>query len=205
MDTQKNHWENVYKSKGPEQVSWFQPHLTKSLELITQSGVDKKARIIDIGGGTSTLADDLFAKGYSDLTVLDISAEALNQSKKRLGEKAGQMTFIETDILKAGLPKNGFDLWHDRAVFHFLTQRDERKAYLETLRQSLKPGGFVIIASFSLEGPPKCSGLDVMRYSPEILGRELGSDFALLNSCFERHKTPFNSFQDFVYCLYKKS
>lgn len=200
---EKIHWENVYQTKSPDKVSWFQDHLEKSLELIVAAGIDKKARIIDVGGGASTLAEDLLAKGYSDLTVLDISSGALSQSKKRLGEKSKHIIWLDADILKADLPKNVFDLWHDRAVFHFLTTPGDRKTYLKVLRQSLKPGGFVIMASFSLEGPEKCSGLAVMRYSPEALSRELGPDFTLVKDCHERHKTPFNTTQDFIYCLFK--
>ncbi len=185
-------------------MSWFQPHLAKSLELIAETGIDENASIVDVGGGASTLADDLLTKGLNHLSVLDISDEALNQSQKRLGEKAKQITWLEADILKAGLPENAFDLWHDRAVFHFLTKTEDRKTYLEVLRRSLKPGGFVIMSSFNLEGPEKCSGLDVMRYSPETMSRELGADFILLKSCQEHHKTPFDTAQDFVYCLFKK-
>ncbi len=202
METSKSHWENVYQTKKSDQVSWFQSHLSKSLELIEGSGLHKNARMIDVGGGASTLADDLLAKDYSDLTVLDISGEALNQSKKRLGEKSKQIAWIEDDILKADLPKRAFDLWHDRAVFHFLTKAEARKAYLEVLKQSLKPGGFVMIASFSLEGPPKCSGLEVMRYSPQTMSQELGPGFSLIKTCSERHQTPFDTFQNFVYCLF---
>src|SRR3989338_7464648 len=201
----KTHWENVYQTKKADQVSWFQSHLAKSLELIEKSGIDKKAQIIDVGGGTSTLADDLLTKGFSDLTVLDISSEALNQAKKRLGEKSKRMIWLEADILKADLPKSVFDLWHDRAVFHFLTKAEERKAYLEVLKQALKSGGFVIISSFSLEGPLKCSGLDVVRCSSETLSSELGNGFSLIKSSDERHKTPFNSFQNFVYVLFRKN
>ncbi len=204
MGTSKNHWENVYKTKLPEQVSWFQPHLAKSLELIVESGIDKRDRIIDVGGGASTLADDLLAKGFSQIAILDISAQALNQSKKRLGEKAKRITWLEMDILKADLTQNTFDLWHDRAVFHFLTNPKDRKTYLEVMKQSLKPDGFLIIASFSLEGPQKCSGLEVMRYSPEMFSKELGGDFLFLESINERHQTPFGTLQEFVYCIFKK-
>ena len=202
--TSKEHWEEVYKKKQPTEVSWYQTHLQKTLELILKTGIGKEASIIDVGGGASTLADDLLAKGFSDLTVLDISSEALNQSKKRLGEKSKAVKWVEADLLKADVPKNTFDLWHDRAVFHFLTQPEERKVYLEVLKQSIKPGGSVIIASFNLEGPPKCSGLEVMRYSPETLAREFGKDFTFITSVNERHKTPFDTLQDFVYCVFRK-
>ena len=144
-------------------------------------------------------------KGYSELTVLDISQEALGKSKERLGDKANRITWVEADVLKIDFPENSFDLWHDRAVFHFLTKAEERKAYLEVLKKALKSGGFVIISSFSLEGPLKCSGLDVVRCSSETLSSELGNGFSLIKSSDERHKTPFNSFQNFVYVLFRKN
>ena len=200
----KAHWENVYQTKPSDRVSWFQAHLAVSLELIEDAGLAEDAKIIDVGGGASTLADDLLAKGYGDVTVLDISSQALDQSRKRLGEKSKKITWLEADILKAGLPRNAFDLWHDRAVFHFLTSLEDRKAYLEVLRQSVKPGGTVIMASFSLEGPEKCSGLNVMRYNPETMSRELGGGFTLIKSRNESHRTPFDTLQDFVYCLFRK-
>lgn len=204
MGTSKNHWENVYKTKLPEQVSWFQSHLAKSLELIVESGIDKRDRIIDVGGGASTLVDDLLTKGYGNLAVLDISAAALHKSKERLGERADKITWIEADILKFDFQENSFDLWHDRAVFHFLTEPDERKKYIKALERALKPEGFFIIASFNLEGPSKCSGLDVMRYNPETLSQELGSDFLFLESMNEQHQTPSSAFQSFIYCIFKK-
>ena len=205
MTDQKKHWGNVYQTKLPDQVSWFQPHLAKSLKLISESGIDKGANIIDVGGGASTLADDLLAKGFSQVTILDISVQALNQSKKRLGKKAKSITCLEADILKASLPASSFDLWHDRAVFHFLTKVEDRKAYLEVLKQSLKPNGFVVIATFSLEGPCKCSGLEVSRYSSETLSKELGKEFKLVSSLNECHKTPFGASQNFVYCLFQRN
>lgn len=201
----KEHWEKVYLSKPSTEVSWYQARLTKSLELIAAAGIEKEARIIDVGGGASTLAEDLLANGYHHLTVLDISSEALNQSKKRLGEKSKKITCLEADILTADLPKNVFDLWHDRAVFHFLTNPKDRKTYLEVMKQSLKPDGFLIIASFSLEGPQKCSGLEVMRYSPDTLSQELEDAFVLLKTFNERHQTPFGTFQNFIYCLFQKT
>ncbi len=201
----KIHWKAVYQKKSPLEVSWYQAHLTKSLELVVESGVDKKAKIIDVGGGASTFVDDLCEKGYGNLTVLDISSEALSESKKRLGEKAKRIAWHESDILKVDLPENAFDLWHDRAVFHFLTKAEERKVYLKVLKQSLKRGGFLIVAAFNLEGPLKCSGLEVMRYSSETLAKELGDGFTLLRSMNENHQTPFDTLQNFVYCLFRKN
>ncbi len=179
--------------------------MNQSLNLILESGIGGEAQIIDVGGGVSTLADDLLAKGFNHVTVLDISAAALGQSKKRLAEKSGQIVWMEADILKANLPQNTFDLWHDRAVFHFLTNLEEQKSYLNALKQSLKAGGFAVMASFSLEGPPKCSGLEVMRYSPETLSKKLGPAFSILKTAEEHHRTPFDTCQAFIYCLFKKT
>lgn len=198
----KSHWEDVYKRKLPSDVSWFQPHLAKSLEFIDETDIGKSARIIDVGGGASTLADDLLERGFDHLTVLDLSSEAIRLSQKRLGEKAGRVTWLAADILEINLPRQAFDLWHDRAVFHFLTDEEERKAYIAALKKALKPGGFVVMAVFSLEGPEKCSGLDVVRHSAETLSREFGQGFTLLKSCPERHQTPFGMFQHFIYCLF---
>lgn len=204
METQKTHWENVYQAKLQNQVSWFQPHLEKSLELIALVNLSKDSKIIDAGGGASTLPDDLLAKGYDKLTIWDISSEALKQSQKRLGEKSKQIKWIDANILKADFQNNSFDLWHDRAVFHFLTKAEDRKTYLKILNKSLNPGGFVIIASFGLEGPLKCSGLEVFRYSPASLSSEIGSNFLLLKNATEDHHTPFGTVQKFVYCLFQR-
>ncbi|OGW81070.1 MAG: methyltransferase [Omnitrophica bacterium GWA2_52_8] len=200
----ESHWNSVYRMKTPEQVSWFQPRLEKSLELIAISGVDKKERILDAGGGASTLAGDLLTRGYENITVLDISGQALQKAKDRLGKTADNMTWIEANITKVDLLEDSIALWHDRAVFHFLTAEKDRWAYAKTLNKALKPGGYLILACFSLEGPSKCSGLEVMRYSPETLSRELGPGFSLVQSDFENHKTPFGTQQNFVYCLFRK-
>ncbi len=200
----KGHWESVYKTKDPSCVSWYQPHLAISLKFISETGISKNASIIDVGGGASTLADDLLAQKYERITVVDLSSEALKKAKARLGNCAQEVTWIEADITKTSFPPDSFDLWHDRAVFHFLTNPEDRKKYIKTLTNSLKSGGYLIMATFSLEGPLKCSGLEVMRYSPETLSRELGERFSLLKSSKERHQTPFNTFQNFAYCLFKK-
>ena len=202
--TRKQHWEIIYKSKSPAEVSWFQPHLEKSLELIAETGIDKKARIIDVGGGASTLADDLLKKGHSGLTVLDISSEALRRSKERLGDRANQITWIGADILKANLPKNTFDLWHDRAVFHFLPNPADRKKYLDLLNQTLKSKSHLIIATFGLKGPERCSGLDVIRYSPETLQAGFGENYRLIKTLEESHQSPFGTNQHFIYCLFQR-
>ena len=198
------HWENIYKTKDAREVSWFTPHLSKSLALIKKLENSTKDPVIDIGGGVSTLVDDLLAAGFADVSVLDVSNKSLELSRKRLGSASKKVCWIASDVTAAKLPKNHFALWHDRAVFHFLTGADERQKYKQVLRNSLKLHGFVILATFSLQGPPKCSGLDVARYSPETLWDEIGTDFKLIDSSSEVHKTPFGTLQDFTYGLFEK-
>jgi len=200
----QEHWENVYQTKGREEVSWFREHLDTSLKMITNTGVGKEAAIIDVGGGNSTLVDDLLVAGFVDVSVLDISANAIKGSKERLGDKAKDINWIVADITEVALPEDHFDVWHDRAVFHFLTAKDDRRKYVQLVMRSLKRGGHIIVASFSLDGPQKCSGLDVMRYSPESMHDEFGSPFQLVESIGETHNTPFGTTQDFVYCYCRK-
>ena len=200
----KNLWEEVYKTKLSEAVSWYQPHLTKSLELIAASGIDRNANIIDVGGGASTLADVLLVNGYKRITVLDISSKAIEVSKRRLDNKADQIAWVEADILEVEFPKDSFDLWHDRAVFHFLTNPADRKRYINTLRDSLRFGGNVILSTFGLNGPSKCSGLDVIRYDSQSLSKELGNAFGLTDSLTEKHTTPRGMSQEFIFCRFKK-
>ncbi len=197
------HWELVYETKKPTEVSWYQLHLRKSLELISRTGISKDVHVIDVGGGVSTLVDDLLAQGFKHVTVLDIAAEALSVSKSRLGKSASQVTWIEADITQVVFPSHAFDVWHDRAVFHFLTNAEDRCKYVNAARHSLKPGGHLIIAAFSLNGPPRCSGLDVVRYSLQTMQAEFGSEFELVESLTEKHVTPFNTKQEFVYCHFK--
>ena len=201
----QEHWENVYQKKVRNEVSWFREHLDTSLRMITNTGVGKDAAIIDVGGGNSNLVDDLLEHGFVDISVLDISANAINGSKERLGMKATEVDWIVADITSVELPKDHFDVWHDRAVFHFLTGVEDRHKYVELVMRSLKRGGHIIVASFSLEGPNKCSGLDVMRYSPETMHGEFGNAFRLVESIGETHNTPFGTTQDFVYCHCRKT
>ncbi len=196
----KNHWENIYQTKTSTQVSWYQEHARLSLRLIADTGIDRADPIIDVGGGTSTLVDDLLADGYRQLTVLDISAGALQTAQQRLGARATAVTWIEADITQAQLPGQFYAVWHDRAVFHFLTQPHDRQRYIQVVRHAVKPGGHVIVATFALDGPPRCSGLDVTRYSPDSLHHEFGEDFQLLTSTRETHVTPFGTEQKFIYC-----
>ncbi len=204
MIDEKLHWENIYKTKSSKEVSWFKSHLEKSLELILKLNLSKDVQIMDIGGGASTLPDDLLAKGFKNITVLDISSEALKVSQNRLGSKQSQIRWLEADITKTFLESNRYDLWHDRAVFHFLTDLSDRKKYVAQLKHSLKPNSHVIISTFSLKGPLKCSGLEIVRYSPETLRAELGKEFKLVESQEEEHSTPFGTTQAFIYCHFKK-
>lgn len=196
------HWENVYNTKAANAVSWYREHLERSLEMIEATGVDLDANIIDVGSGASTLVDDLLARGYKNLTVLDISAVALENSKLRLGNAATSVSFLAADITTVALPEDFFDLWHDRAVFHFLTRAEDRERYLENLRRSLKPQGHVVIATFAEDGPLKCSGLEVERYDVEKLVTTLGPAFDLVEHFRETHQTPFDTLQNFVYARF---
>jgi len=200
----KTHWEMVYETKSDRQVSWFREHLDNSLRMILQTKVSKEATIIDVGGGSSTLADDLLEQGFADISVLDISAKALEKSRARLGTRAAQIEWIEADITQVSLPENHYDVWHDRAVFHFLTDAEDRRKYVELVMRSLKIGGHIIVASFGENGPNKCSGLEVLRYSPETMHNEFGGGFKLVKSLNETHETPFGTTQEFVYCYCRK-
>lgn len=201
---QKQHWETIYATKKPNEVSWYREHLDNSLKMILRTGVEKSGAVIDVGGGSSTLVDDLLEKGFSNLSVLDISGKAIETSKRRLGDKAGFIEWIEADITNVRLPEKAYDVWHDRAVFHFLTEREDRRKYVELVMRSLKVGGHIIVASFGLDGPAKCSGLDVVRYSPRALHAEFGGDFKPVKSLTETHRTPFGTTQEFVYCYCRK-
>jgi len=197
----KDHWEHIYSEKQSTEVSWYQQHPQRSLELIKATGIDASASIIDIGGGASTLADFILDAGYENLSVLDISHAAIAQAKSRLGNRADKVTWYEHDITKF-TPDEPFDVWHDRAVFHFLTDADDRTSYVRTLSNALKPGAHAIIATFNLDGPEKCSGLDIVRYSPETMSAVLGDAFQLVETSTEEHVTPGGSSQSFVYCRF---
>lgn len=199
-----SHWENIYTIKSPVEVSWYQPHLETSLELITRTGVEKRAQIIDVGGGASTLVDDLLSEGFQHVTVLDIASAALEKSQARLGDRAGGVTWLSADITQVSLPRLHYDLWHDRAVFHFLTDAEDRQRYVNLVNTALKPGSHMIVATFAPDGPKKCSGLDTLRYSPDELLAEFGDDFRLVESVSEAHQTPFGTEQEFTYCHLKR-
>lgn len=200
----KDHWENVYATKPTQGVSWFQEHAERSLDLVQRTDIAKDASIIDVGGGASTLVDDLLSMGYTSLTVLDLSAAALAAAQKRLGARADAVQWLEADITSVELPRHAFDVWHDRAVFHFLTTEEQRKAYIERVKHAVKPGGHVIIATFSEDGPTQCSGLPIMRYSADALQAEFGDFLTLKEHIKEDHHTPFETIQKFVYCYFRK-
>jgi 2-polyprenyl-3-methyl-5-hydroxy-6-metoxy-1,4-benzoquinol methylase len=199
MDT-KAHWERVYGAKAPTEVSWFSPHLKTSLALIERVAGERSASIIDVGGGESTLVDDLIASGYRNVTVMDIAHTAIEQTQKRLGSASEWVKWLVGDITQTGLPADSYDVWHDRAVFHFLTEPAQRVAYVRQAAAAVRPGGHVIVATFGPEGPNKCSGLDVVRYDAESLHGEFGPRFRLMESAKELHQTPFGSTQQFLYC-----
>jgi ubiquinone/menaquinone biosynthesis C-methylase UbiE len=196
----KSHWEEVYAAKPATSVSWYQEHADCSLSLLGNTGISKSAAIIDVGGGASTLVDDLLAEGYSDVTVLDLSAAALSAAKKRLGTRAAKVQWLEADVTKAELPSHRYDVWHDRAVFHFLTEPKQRQDYVEKVFRSVKPGGHVIVATFAEDGPTQCSGLPVMRYTADELHAQFGEAFTLVKHVREAHHTPSGTVQHFVYC-----
>lgn len=201
----KEHWEAVYTSKSSERVSWFQTHAKLSLQLINETGVLADASIIDVGGGASTLVDDLLDSGFSNITVLDVSATALAAAQQRLGSRAQAVQWMEVNITELQLPQDAYDVWHDRAVFHFLISTQERHAYVGQVLRSVRPGGHVIVATFAEDGPTQCSGLPVARYSAEELHAEFGARFTLLRHVKEDHHTPSGALQRFVYCYFRKS
>jgi 2-polyprenyl-3-methyl-5-hydroxy-6-metoxy-1,4-benzoquinol methylase len=196
----KEHWEKVYTSKAPDAVSWFRPHLETSLALIERAVPVRSASIIDVGGGESTLVDDLLVRGYQNVTVLDISKTAIDLTKSRLGSAAEQVRWLVANITEIELEPRAYDLWHDRAVFHFLTAGEQRIAYVRQVARSVKPGGHIVVSTFGSEGPTKCSGLEVMRYDTESLHGEFGACFRLVESRKELHQTPFGTAQQFLYC-----
>lgn len=196
----KQHWEQVYSTKESNAVSWFQEHADKSMQLIRATGISKESAIIDVGGGASTLVDDLLSDGYSNLTVLDLSAKALEVAKQRIGSRADSVNWLEGDVTQFNLPVHHYDLWHDRAVFHFLTDPADRQAYVDKVLKAVRPGGHVIVSTFAEDGPEKCSGLPAMRYGVDSLHAEFGDKFQLLGNDKEIHHTPFGTEQKFIYC-----
>lgn len=199
----QEHWNQVYQTKGTEDVSWYQRRPALSLELIAASGVSKDAGIIDVGGGASTLVDSLLDGGFTPVAVLDLSGTALAHSRSRLGTRAVAVEWFETDVTSFE-PPHPFGLWHDRAVLHFLTAEEDRRGYVATLRRTLQPGGAAVISTFALDGPPKCSGLEIIRYDEKSIQAELGAEFQLQEVRRETHLTPWQTEQRFIYFRFQR-
>ncbi|WP_250253819.1 class I SAM-dependent methyltransferase [Chryseobacterium sp. Marseille-Q3244] len=199
--TNKNHWENVYETKNPDQVSWTQEKPQTSLDFIHSFGLGKEAKIIDIGGGDSTLVDFLLEEGYENITVLDISAKALEKAKERLGDQAEKVKWIATDIT-AFEPTETYDIWHDRAAFHFLTTPEQISAYIDIAEKNINK--FLVLGTFSKNGPTKCSGLDIQQYDEASLSEKFMESFDKIQCITEDHTTPFETTQNFVFCSFKK-
>jgi len=204
MTDRKTHWENVYSNNSPLRVSWYQEDPTLSLQLIRDTQIKHDAPIIDVGGGASILVDKLCEDGYTNVGVLDVSALALEHAKKRLAERANTVEWYEADVTTFK-PPHRFALWHDRAVFHFLTSQEDRDKYCGVLKRTLEPGGHLVIMAFAIGGPEKCSGLEIVQYDDDKLMAELGSGFDLLESGHETHLTPSDKQQKFAYFHFRKS
>lgn len=203
MTDRQAHWEEVWSDREPDRVSWYEAEPTVSLELIEALGLEASARVIDVGAGASRLVDRLLEAGFEDVTVLDVARGALEVARQRLGSAAEAVDWIVADVLETDLASS-FDLWHDRALFHFLTDPGDRSRYVERLRTALAPGGHAIVATFSPEGPEECSGLPVRRYGAEELADELGQAFALVDEARVDHTTPWETTQSFQYAVIEK-
>lgn len=201
--SRQNHWENVYASKGETQVSWFQETPAPSLELVELVGAVRNSAIIDIGGGASRLVDSLVSRGYEDVTVLDLSAAALASARSRMGDKADRVSWIAADVT-TWEPLRSYDVWHDRAAFHFLTDPNDQTAYVARLRRALRPGGHAIIGTFALDGPERCSGLIVSRYDASRLAATLGGGFELIDARRHDHITPWGATQKFQFSTFRR-
>jgi ubiquinone/menaquinone biosynthesis C-methylase UbiE len=199
--TPTSHWERVYAGKPSDKLGWYTAHLDDSLDLIALARIAKSAPVLDVGGGASTLVDDLLERGFVDITVLDLSEKALLTARERLGNRASSVTWLASDVTETGLPDAHYGLWHDRAAFHFLTESADRLRYVERMRRALAPGGFVIVGAFASEAPPKCSGLAVERYDAATLHGVLGVDLELIEQRHSLHVTPGGVEQLYVYCL----
>lgn len=195
------HWEQVYRTRRTDEVSWFQSQPARSLRFIQQVNPPPGGPVIDLGGGASSLVDALLDAGYHDVTVLDIASTALAHARARLGERSARVRWIEGDVLDADLPAASFAVWHDRAVFHFLTTADDQARYVARVRHALRPGGHVVIATFAEDGPTRCSGLEVSRYSAPELLEVFGDTFTLITSEREEHRTPSGAIQRFTWCV----
>jgi SAM-dependent methyltransferase len=201
----KDHWEQVYANRATDKLGWYKPHLETSFRWIEALDLAKDAPIIDVGGGASTLADDLLDTGFRSITILDISEKALSHVKARLGGKAERVTWVAGDITSVDLPARHYELWHDRAVFHFLTEDEQQRQYRDNLLRALKPGRHLIIGAFTLEAPPRCSGLPVQRYSLEQLQDTLGGEFELVKHVKDLHLTPGGVEQMYIYVHFRRT
>ena len=197
----RTHWERVYAEKQPDQVSWFQAEARLSLDLISQFAPRSDAAIMDVGGGASRLVDGLLSRGYAEVRVLDLSAAALAAAHARIGASGDRVHWNVADVLTAEFAPRSVDVWHDRAVFHFLTEAADRARYVEQVRHAVRPDGLVLVATFAEDGPTTCSGLEVVRYSPGALHHEFGADFVVVGNQREEHRTPWGAVQWFTYCL----
>ena len=198
------HWENVYTTKGEKEVSWFQENPAPSLDLIALTGLSEDAAIIDIGGGASRLVDDLLTRKFRRLTVLDLSEAALVAARKRLGDRGADVRWVIADVTKWE-PTQTYDLWHDRAAFHFLTDQPDQSAYVDQLKKALRPGGYVIIGTFAPDGPERCSGLPIMRHDATTLAAILGRDFVLIDTRRHDHATPWGAVQQFQFSTFRRA
>jgi SAM-dependent methyltransferase len=198
MVVDRAHWEQTYAEKGPDRVSWFQDRPIRSIELIEAAGLERTAGVIDVGGGASRLAAELLRGGYTDVTVADISAGALDRARDALGEDSRRVRWLQVDLRTHDFART-FELWHDRAVFHFMVSAADRDAYLATMRRALAPSGHLVIFTFGPSGPTQCSGLPVQRYDIHTLQATLGPEFSVLSSGLEAHKTPSGNQQQFFY------
>lgn len=203
--TGRLHWDDVYRVRGADRVSWFQPHAETSLRLIRATGLAPAEPLIDVGGGASTLVDGLLLAGHAQVTVLDLSAQALALARARLGPAAARVCWIEADVTRVDLPPSAFALWHDRAVFHFLTAAEDRARYRQAVQAAVREGGHVVIATFAEEGPQTCSGLPVMRYDVQALRAEFGPGFALRHTERQVHETPAGASQAFTWCVLQRA
>jgi len=201
---EREHWQRVYSSKSSDEVSWYRPHLEQSLGFIREAELSPDARIVDVGGGASTLVDDLLGQGHRNLAVIDLADSALAEVKRRLGARAERVDWIVGDVTTELLPAQSVDFWHDRAVFHFLVDDAARSAYLAQVLRAVKPGAHVLVATFGLDGPDKCSGLPVARYSADGIHDAFGDHFNKVSDASEVHATPWGATQSFVYCFCRR-
>jgi len=203
MDSVQQHWDNVYSTKAENEVSWFQPYPKTSMEFIELSKLPQSANIIDIGGGVSHLAEALLDEGYQNICVLDISANAIERAKQRLGKRASQIHWIVSDITEFNAPVQ-FDLWHDRAAFHFLITEEKISKYISIAENAVKKDGYLVLGTFSESGPEKCSGLEIKRYSETLMSTRFEKTFNKIKCIHEDHTTPFNTIQNFLFCIFQK-